>query len=69
MDNNCNTEKSTCTNNDGNQLILLAAMIAIILGKDLNSSKQNLLGSFLQTVGQNLTLLSAQKSDCESMEQ
>ena len=48
----------------GNSIVLLSSAISIILAKDLNSDEQNLLGNFLQAVGQNLEIISSQTSYC-----
>lgn len=64
--NNCNLNNNDNCNSEGNQLVLLAAMISFILSNDLNSSQQNVLGTFLQSVGQNLELISIMSAKCES---
>lgn len=53
--------------NIGNSLILLGALIAITLAKDLTISEQDLLGNFLQVIAQNLLSMAAAKNDCESI--
>lgn len=58
LNNNCNAE--------GNELVLLSAMVSFILANDLNPQEQNILGTFLQTIGQNLTLISAISDKCKS---
>lgn len=53
--------------NIGNNIVLLGALIAITLAKDLTISEQDLLGNFLQVVAQNLLSMAATKNDCETI--
>lgn len=64
--NSCNFKNNDNCNSKGNELVLLASMISFILANDLNSSQQNILGTFLQSVGQNLELISVMSANCES---
>ena len=56
--NNDNCERN------GNEFILLSTFVSLTLAKDLSSSEQGVLDSFLQVVGQNLTLISIVNGDC-----
>lgn len=49
-----NNDNINCCNN----LFMSYLVISIILAKDLSSAEQNLLGNYLQIIGQNLTSLS-----------
>lgn len=49
-----NNDNINCCNN----LFMSSLVISIILAKDLSSVEQNLLGNYLQIIGQNLTSLS-----------
>lgn len=49
-----NNDNINCCNN----LFMSYLVISIILAKDLSSVEQNLLGNYLQIIGQNLTSLS-----------
>lgn len=46
-----------------NKFILSATFVAMWLANNLDESMQNLVGNFLQTVGQNLSSISAINSD------
>jgi hypothetical protein len=47
------------------ELVLIASIIAIKLSENLNNSEINVLGNFLSTIGQNLSLIAAQNEACE----
>lgn len=49
--------------------MLLGALVAITLAKDLTTAKQDILGNFLQVVAQNLLSMSAAVNDCGSITQ
>ena len=49
-----NNDNINCCNN----LFMSSFVISIILAKELSSVEQNLLGNYLQIIGQNLTTLS-----------
>lgn len=49
-----NNDNINCCNN----LFMSSFIISIILARDLSSVEQNLLGNYLQIIGQNLTSLS-----------
>lgn len=49
-----NNDNINCCNN----LFMSSFVISIILARDLSSVEQNLLGNYLQIIGQNLTSLS-----------
>lgn len=49
-----NNDNINCCNN----LFMSSLVISIILAKDLSSAEQNLLGNYLQIIGQNITSLS-----------
>ena len=49
----------------GVDYILYSTMVSIILAKDLSTYEQSLLGNFIQSVGQNLTLFAAARNKCE----
>ncbi len=51
--------------NAGNNLVLSAAFVSVALGKGLSNSELDMLGNYLQTIGQNLTSMAAAISDCE----
>lgn len=48
----------SCNNNDSAAFILNAVLISIALAKNLSPAEQNLLGTFLQEVGGNLSSMS-----------
>lgn len=50
-----------------NNIVLLGALIAITLSKDLTVPEQDLLGNFLQVVAQNLLSMAAAESDCNTI--
>ena len=52
--------------NIGNNIVLLGALIAITLAKDLTVPEQDLLGNFLQVVAQKLLSMAAAESDCNT---
>jgi len=45
--------------NNGNNFIIFATIISILLAKMLNDEEQNLIGNFLQSVGANITTIAA----------
>lgn len=44
---------------DSEQQVLLAALLAIILSDKLNENQLNILGNFVESVGQNILLIQA----------
>lgn len=64
MDTNNILKENDCCACAGTDLILLAALVSIILAQDLDSLQQNILGNFIQAVGQNLTILAASRTHC-----
>ena len=52
----------------GEELMLLAAVLSVPLAKGLNVDELNMLGTLLQTIGQNLTLIAVQRYACENDE-
>lgn len=60
-------EENDCCACAGTDLVLLAAMVSIILAQDLDSLQQNILGNFIQTVGQNLTVMAAARIHCNTI--
>lgn len=51
----------------GQNLVLLGALVAISLAKDLTIPEQDLLGNFLQVIAQNLLSMASAVSDCKSI--
>ncbi len=49
-----------CANSD--EMVVLAATVAITLAKDLSNNEINALGNFLEMVGQNLEYISSQRT-------
>jgi hypothetical protein len=43
----------------GEELVLIASIIAIKLSENLNNDEINILGNFLSSIGQNLNLIAA----------
>lgn len=56
---NINTNVNKRYDFEGNDIILYAAIMAIIIGQNLSVNELNLLGNFFQAVGQNLEVLAA----------
>lgn len=48
----------------GSEYVILAALVSMSIGHNLTAYEQNLVGNFLQVVGQNLCVLSIKKSSC-----
>lgn len=59
----------SCNNNDSAAFILNAVLFSIALSKNLNSAEQNLLGTFLQEVGSNLSSMSTYEIFFEDLTQ
>ena len=49
----------------GSEFVLLAALGAISIGHNLSPYEQNLFGSFIEVVGENLCLMSIRKAKCK----
>jgi hypothetical protein len=49
----------------GEQLVILAAVIAAIIGSDLTAEENNVLGDFITTIGDSLSLI-ASRQEAES---
>jgi hypothetical protein len=49
----------------GEELVLIAGIIAIKLSENLDNDEINVLGNFLSAVGQNLNTIAAQNAACE----
>ena len=62
--NNC---INNCICSPSNKFILSATFVAMWLANNLDESMQNLVGNFLQTVGQNLSSISSLNSDENSI--
>lgn len=54
-------EESIFYSLDSEQQVLLAALLAIIVSENLNENQLNILGNFVEAVGQNII---ADPSDC-----
>jgi len=52
-------EESIFYSLDSEQQVLLAALIAIIMSDKLNENQLNILGNFVEAVGQNILLIQA----------
>ncbi|GEM_PF-1400223 len=52
-------EESTFFSLDSEQQVLLAALLAIIISEKLNQSQLNILGNFIESLGQNILLIQA----------
>lgn len=52
----------------GSDLVLVAAVIAIMLSSDLNATETNILAGLLTAVGDNLAIIAAKKELCEEDE-
>lgn len=52
-------EESILFSLDFEQQVLLAALLAIIVSDDLNANQLNILGNFVEAVGQNILLIQA----------
>lgn len=46
---------------DSDEMVVLAATIAITIAKDLSNNEINSLGNFLEMIGQNLEFISSQR--------
>lgn len=44
---------------DSNEQVILAALIALLLSNGLNANQLNILGNFVEAVGQNMLLIQA----------
>jgi hypothetical protein len=49
----------------GDDLVLLAALIAISIARDADTDTLNILGSFYSSLGQNLSTIAAKRQLCE----
>ncbi|WP_416200478.1 MAG: hypothetical protein ACFWUD_04955 [Thermocaproicibacter melissae] len=49
----------------GDDLVLLAALIAISISRDVDTDTLNLLGSFYSSLGQNLSTIAAKRQQCD----
>lgn len=54
-------EESIFYSLDSEQQVLLAALIAIIVSDKLNENQLNILGNFVEAVGQNILLIQADR--------
>ena len=52
--------------NAGSEYVVLVTIISLTLGQGLSAYEQNLLGNFLQAVGQNLCIMSISKAKCKN---
>ena len=52
-------EESILFSLDSEQQVLFAALLAIIVSDDLNANQLNILGNFVEAVGQNILLIQA----------
>lgn len=62
-----NCKDNLLNNSNGIKLVTLSAYFASVLAEKLSIDDQNVMGSFLSAVGQNLSLIAAQNSknaDC-----
>lgn len=50
----------------GSELVLLGALVALSIGHNLSSYEQNLFGTFLQVIGENLSVMSIRKEKCKT---
>lgn len=50
----------------GSELVLLGALVALSIGHNLSSYEQNLFGTFLQVIGENLSIMSIRKEKCKN---
>lgn len=50
----------------GSEIVLLSSLVAMTLGHNLSAYEQNLFGNLLQSIGQNLCILSIRKAKCKS---
>lgn len=50
----------------GSEIVLLSSLVAMTLGHNLSAYEQNLFGNLLQSIGQNLCILSIKKAKCKS---
>jgi hypothetical protein len=48
----------------GSELVLLAASISIALSADLSADDTDTLASLLNAIGENLSIIAAQKAQC-----
>ena len=59
-------EESIFYSLDSEQQVLLAALLAIIVSENLNENQLNILGNFVEAVGQNILLIQAVVSSSPS---
>lgn len=52
----------------GNDLIMLAASIAITVSSDLSAGEVNILAGLFNAVGDNLSIIAAKKQNCENVQ-
>lgn len=52
-------EQSAFYSLNGNEQVTLAAVVAILLSEGLNQNQLNILGNFLEGIGQNILLIQA----------
>lgn len=53
----------TCSGN-GNELVVLAASVAISIAECADNSELNILGAFFNALGDNLSTIAAQREAC-----
>lgn len=52
-------DKSVLFTLDTDQQVLLAALLAIVMSENLNANELNILGNFIEVLGQNILLIQA----------
>lgn len=60
------TSNSSCCDSVGYNLVIFSSLLSILIAKDLSIEDQNLLSSLLQSIGENLSIIAAVQSNCES---
>lgn len=50
----------------GMDLVLLSTLVSLTLAQDLTVDQLNILSAFLQTVGENLSIISTSKDICQN---
>lgn len=64
-DNSIKPCKENCASS-GIDLVLLSTLVSITLAQDLTINQLNILSNFLQSVGENLSIIATSRDICES---
>lgn len=63
----CGVMRMVCQAN-GSELVVLASSLAISISEKADNSQLNILGSFFSALGDNLSVIAAQRQACSEQE-